>query len=127
MNEERHALLDKAKESLAAAELLLKGGFYGFAASRSYYGMFYMAELLLLEIGQTCSKHGAVIAAFGREFIKTNLLPVELHRWLTDAQDFRNIGDYGIGVPLKEEQAWEIFEWGKKFFEQTQSYLVKQK
>lgn len=125
MNEESQALFDKARESLAAAEHLLNAGFYDFSASRSYYGMFYLAELLLLEIGQTYSKHGAVIAAFGREYIKTNLLPVELHRWLIDAQDYRNIGDYGIGIHIKEAQAREIYEWGKRFFGQVTHYLLQ--
>ena len=34
------ALLTKAKESLAAAHVLIKDGYYDFAASRAYYAMF---------------------------------------------------------------------------------------
>jgi uncharacterized protein (UPF0332 family) len=64
-------LLTKAKESLKAAELLFDGGFYDFSASRSYYTMFYTTEAVLLSKNLSFSKHSAVIAAFGKEFIST--------------------------------------------------------
>ena len=42
MMPEQQALLKKAKNSLAAAHLLLNEGFYDFAVSRIYYAMFYI-------------------------------------------------------------------------------------
>jgi uncharacterized protein (UPF0332 family) len=60
---EVRSLLQKARESLDAARLLLQQGYHDFAASRSYYGMFYAAEAALLRKGLVFSKHAAVIAA----------------------------------------------------------------
>jgi uncharacterized protein (UPF0332 family) len=91
------ALFTKARESLAAAELLTKDGYYDFAASRAYYAMFYVASALLADLGQSYSSHAAVISAFGREFATAGRLDTKYHRWLIDAQDLRNIGDYGVG------------------------------
>jgi len=45
---EQQALLKKAENSLAAAQLLLNEGFYDFAVSRIYYAMFYIAEAFYL-------------------------------------------------------------------------------
>jgi uncharacterized protein (UPF0332 family) len=51
--EDIQALIDKAKESLEVAQGILQSGHEGFAASRAYYAMFYVAQALLLELGQS--------------------------------------------------------------------------
>ncbi|HHR85572.1 MAG TPA: HEPN domain-containing protein [Candidatus Acetothermia bacterium] len=87
-------LLDKAQESLAVARLLRQANYYDFAASRAYYGMFYVAEAALLSLGLSFSKHSAVVAAFGWHLANEGLLPRHLHRYLLDAFDLRAMGDY---------------------------------
>ena len=44
MNPDILALIDKAKNSLGAARILIRDGYFDFAASRAYYAMFYIAE-----------------------------------------------------------------------------------
>jgi uncharacterized protein (UPF0332 family) len=73
----------------------LDTGYPDFAASRAYYAMFYVAQAFLEGEGLAYSKHSAVIAAFGQRFTRTNVLPVELHRYLIEAQAARHAGDYG--------------------------------
>jgi len=90
---EQAALLRKARDSLRGATLLAGDGLYDFAASRAYYTMFYVAEALLLGEGLPFSKHTAVIAAFGRRFARTGVVPAEFHRYLIDGQDMRTVGD----------------------------------
>jgi len=80
VNPDCNALLDKARQSLAAARLLAKEGFADISVSRSYYAMFYLAEALLLAKGLTYSKHSAVIAAFSKELVKPGRAPAEFHR-----------------------------------------------
>ena len=111
MKPEVRSLTQKADESVKAAKLLGAEGYWDFAASRAYYAMFYAAEALLLEKGLSFSSHSAVIAAFGREFAKTNLLDPKLHRYLLDGQDLRNAGDYDIGPAVTEAQAKEVLGW----------------
>ncbi len=84
-------LTPKARDSLKAARLLAANGLLDFAASRAYYAMFYVAEAFLLERGQSFSRHSAVIAAFGEQFAKAGLVPVEFHRYLLKAQESRNV------------------------------------
>jgi uncharacterized protein (UPF0332 family) len=69
------ALVNKAKDNLGAARTLISDGYYDFAASRAYHAMFYMAEAMLMQLGQSYNKHSAVISAFGREYAKTGIIP----------------------------------------------------
>src|SRR3990172_8082988 len=94
MTSEQETLHLRAKESLAAAELLHQSGYYGFAASRAYYAMFYMAEALLLGKNLAFSKHSAVIAAFGKHFVKKGIVSPEYHRYLISSLELRHAGDY---------------------------------
>jgi uncharacterized protein (UPF0332 family) len=79
MTREQAALLKKAYDSLRGAKLLARDGLHDFAASRAYYTMFYVAEALLLGEELSFSKHTAVIAAFGRRFARTGVVPAEFH------------------------------------------------
>ena len=126
MNPDTEALINKAKKSLGAARSLIKDNYYDFAASRAYYAMFYVAEALLAIIGQSYNKHSAVISAFGREYAKTGKLNSKYHRWLIDAQDFRNIGDYGVDAHVSETDANLVCDWANEFIESAEDLLYKQ-
>ena len=119
------ALFTKARESLAAAQVLTKDGYYDFAASRAYYAMFYVASALLANLGQSYSSHSAVISAFGREFAKTARLDSKFHRWLIDAKDLRNIGDYGVGSQVPKEYAETACDWAVQFITAAEALLLR--
>jgi len=114
-------LLQKAKDSLDASELLLRNGYPDFAASRDYYSMFYVAEALLLERALSFSKHSAVVATFGREFCKSDQKAARFHRYLIEAMSFRHAGDYSprpsvspIQASEQIERASEILNYGEE-------------
>jgi uncharacterized protein (UPF0332 family) len=123
MTREQAALLKKALDSLRGAKLLAGDGLYDFAASRAYYTMFYVAEALLLGEGLSFSKHAAVIAAFGRRFARTGVVPAEFHRYLIDGQDLRTVGDYGTGPGLTTGQAAEQIARAERFLELADQLL----
>jgi uncharacterized protein (UPF0332 family) len=120
---EMEELLQKAQESLAAAELLLNQGFAGFAASRAYYAMFYAAEAILLSRGLSFSKHASVISAFGQQFAKPGLVPKHLHRHLLDAFDMRQVGDYGAPGMIGAERAERVLAWARELVEAIAAFL----
>jgi len=117
VNTDIQSLLVKAKESSSAAKLL---------CNQAYYAMFYVAEALLVSIGLSYSSHAAVLSAFGREFSKSKKLDPKFHRWLIDAQDSRNIADYGIEVSISEQQALEICECADTFIQAAKEYMNAQ-
>ena len=100
---------------MRAAEVLRDQGFSDFAASRAYYAMLYVAEAFLLGEGLAFSKHSAVIAAFGQRFAKTDPAVEELHGYLIDAHDTRNIADYDIGPALSDSEAAAQIERAARF------------
>lgn len=105
----------KAQQSLEAAKLLLTNDFPDYAASRAYYSMFYIAEAFLEGEGLSFSKHSAVIAAFGREFAKTQRVPYEFHQFLIEVQELRTTGDYGQLNAIAPDQAAEQIDHAEKF------------
>jgi len=120
---ELKVLLDKAAESIAAADLLLRDGYADFSVSRSYYAMFYSVEALLLAQDLSFSKHSAVISAFGKNFIKTGLFDAKFHQYILDAFDLRNIGDYGTMHSISQDKAAELIRNARELREAVQAYL----
>jgi len=117
VTEDQQDLLEMARDSLGAARLLADSGYYGFAAARAYYAMFYVAEAFLEGEELAFSKHSAVIAAFGREFAHKGKVPVEFHRYLSDAQELRFSGDYGIPRQISAEECRIAVDHAAQFIE----------
>ncbi len=116
-------ILKKAEESLEAAKTLREKGFYGFALSRAYYTMFYCAEAILLTKGMSVSKHSAVIALLGREFVKTGEVPHRFFTYLRTAFNLRQTADYSFGIDITEGEACENIRRAGEFLEFTRRYL----
>lgn len=110
-------LLLKARQSVSAAKILLENGYPDYAASRAYYSMFYVAEAFLIGEGMSFSSYAGVISAFGRNFAPTGKVPIQFHRFLIDAQDLRNAGDYGQLNAVSDEQANEQIMNAEMFLE----------
>ena len=122
-NKDIRELMEKARTSIAATESLFKGGFYDFSASRAYYTMFYATQAVLLTKNLSFSKHSAVISEFGRHFIKEQILPLKLHRYIANAFDLRQAGDYGSMSAVSKEEAERLIKQTKEFIKIVEDYL----
>jgi uncharacterized protein (UPF0332 family) len=123
MTQAQQNLLVGARESLSAAKLLHQEGHHGFAASRAYYAMFYVAEAILLGKGLAFSKHSAVHAAFGEHFVRTGILPAELHRALIHGMEVRQTGDYDYMNQVSPEDAAQQIANAELFLETAAKIL----
>ena len=119
-------ILNYADESHQAAKVLIEKGFIGFSAAQSYYTMFYLTEALLLSKGMKFSSHSAVIAAYGKEFSKTNVLDQKFHHQLIEAEERREDGHYSGGLNISNEDALESFDWAQEFMLAVNQYLGSQ-
>ena len=126
VREEVKALLDKAEQFIRSAQLLRQHGDFASAASRLYYAMFYCAEALLLSKGLSYSRHGSVIAAFGQYFVKAGIFSAELHQWLRDAFDKRQIADYEALAILSEADILTMEQQALHFLEEARTYLAQE-
>jgi len=121
--DELRAMLAKAHRYVASAATLRQQGDCDSAVSRLYYAMFYAAEAMLSAHGHTFSSHRAVIATFGREFVKTQMLPRELHDWLRDAFELRHIGDYEFLSTINEATVLDLEAKAQRFLETAETFL----
>ena len=97
--------LEKAKESLASAELELNAGHTNFAVNRLYYSCFYAVTALLLRDGKQFARHSAVISEFGRVYIKPGRIDLKWHKFFQKLFDDRQEGDY---IPTATFDAPEV-------------------
>ena len=120
---EQEMLLEKARENLKAARLLIHEELANIAASRAYYAMFYIAEALLLGRDLVYSSHSAVIAAYGREFARTKDLDPKFHRYLITSQDIRQTGDYGVENSVSLVDASQVVAWAEEFLNTAEKFF----
>jgi uncharacterized protein (UPF0332 family) len=95
--------LQRARQELAAAELLADNGFTAQAVSRAYYGAFYAAEAALSTVGETRSKHAGVVAAVATLLVRERGLDPQAGQLLRSLFERRSRADYELDtVPVGE-------------------------
>ncbi len=127
MKEYSRKLLDKSLDTIEVAEGILEMDKPEIAAGRAYYAMFYVAEALLYERGLQFNEHGQVIAAFGKEFAKTNELDPKFHKWLRVAFDTRISGDYDVDTGITAQIVSTLIGYAREFLKAAQEYLERSK
>ena len=119
MKEERIALieyrLEQADESLDSAQILMEHKKFRPSVSRSYYAMFYAVQALLIRKKIITSKHSGAIAIFNREFVKKNIFDRDFSRWLQEAFDLRQRGDYRELFTVTSERAKSVLVNARSF------------
>ena len=115
--------LERANESVKAAQLLFENKLFIPAMNRIYYSMFYSVQALLVLNEKAFSKHGQVKGYFNREFIKTGVFPKEFGKLFNTVFEYRQKFDYvDLLVPEKELISDYIAE-ARKFIDRISSYL----
>lgn len=109
------ANLDRADQSIQAAQELAKNGYYDFSASRAYYGAFYAATAVLLSQDTELSKHSGVIAGIHKNLVKTGKLTKEQGKALNWLFELRSIGDYGVTAHVSKEESEKAIQTAKSF------------
>lgn len=122
---EVQAYLDKAGRSFQAAQILAESGSYDFAASRAFYGCFYVAEALLLTRGLRFSSHAQVIGQYGFLFARTGALDPAFHQLLLRAFKIRQLADYQIEVAIQAEVVDDLISGGFKFLEAASRHIAE--
>ena len=126
-NEEKIILikyrLERADESLKAAQIMLKNDMFTSAMNRIYYSMFYSIQALLVISETAFSKHGQIKGFFNREFIKTGIFPKDFGRLFNTVFEYRQKFDYvDLIIPEKELISDSIII-AKRFNDRILQYL----
>jgi len=100
--------LDRAQESLKAAQLCLRDGLVNSAASRAYYAIFQAAQVAMAIAGFPRDEwsHQGLQAAFASELIHhRKIYPAVFRDYLLSGLRTRQVADYGVeGVSRKTAQ-----------------------
>jgi len=117
------ANLERASESLLAAQALHARGFYDFAASRAYYAAFYAATAALLRENLVVGKHSGVIALVHRHLVRTGRLAEEQGKVLNWLFELRGVGDYGVLAHVPGEEAERAIHAAEEFVSTVKALL----
>ena len=117
--------IEKGKEKLDAAKVLLREGFIDDAISRAYYGVFHAASAVLLAEGITVDSHSGLKTMFGLRLIKTEKIDKKYGRWLNQLKDERENGDYDIFTSFDREDAENSITEAEKFIQEMKRYLIE--
>jgi len=96
--------MERAREALREASLLLQAGHLNAYVNRLYYACFYAVSALLVTRGISTSKHGHLRSLLHRDFVKTGLIPTELGRHFDRLFSNRQEGDYADFVTFKADE-----------------------
>lgn len=86
--------IQRAKETILEAEMLIQNGFFNAAVNRLYYACYYSVNALLVKQRITAQTHAGVKQMFGLNFIVTGKLPSKLGRFYNQLFNDRITGDY---------------------------------
>ncbi len=122
-------MLNKARESLQAAELCYAQKLYNATANRAYYSMFQAAIAALHAAGiQPTSEqwsHAGLQAAFTLELTRRRKLYTSpLSTMLKDGLNLRNIADYKP-ASISERLANQTLRWAREFLNQVEPKVKK--
>ena len=114
-----------SRESIRAAEIMLKNEMPAFSMNRVYYSMFYAVQALLIERGVSFSKHSQVKGYFNREFVKAGVLPIEMGKLYNKAFEYRQKFDYVDFAVPDREMVKEYIDKAKWFCVEIDDYLKR--
>lgn len=115
--------LERANESVKAAQLLFENKLYIPAMNRIYYSMFYSVQALLILKEKTFSSHSQVKGYFNKEFIKSGIFPKEFGKLFNTVFEYRQKFDYVDLIVPDEELISDYITESKRFIDKISIYL----
>jgi uncharacterized protein (UPF0332 family) len=101
--------LERAREALAEAAVLLDSGHANTGVNRLYYACFYAVSALLLTKGLTATRHSGLRTLFHQHVIRAGLLPLVQGQLYDRLFDQRQQSDY---ADLVHFEVHEVRSWG---------------
>ena len=118
-----HYWIEKANDSLSAAEDELKAGRLSFSVNRIYYACFYITSAVLLQRKFKFSKHSGVRTAFHQHLVKTGHVSHEQGQLYDELFEARLRGDYIELVHFEKQQVEEWLKRASEFVEAVRTLI----
>ena len=116
--------LKKAEAVLETAKRLLNDEDYASANNRAYYSIFHAMRAVIALDGEDYKKHSAVIARFSEKYLKTNKLPREFGKLVSNASRNRNRSDYQDFYICSIDDTRALVAGAEEFLASVTDYLT---
>ena len=130
MTPERQTLvgyrLQRARETLEEASILLEAGHANACVNRLYYACFYAVSALLLTRGISTSKHGYVRALLHQDYVKTGHIPEEMGKHFDLLFNSRHKGDYEDLIVFEADIVRPWFEPTESFIDHIAGLIARE-
>ena len=115
----------RAKEAIEEVDILIKSKKFNAAATRIYYGVFYITNALLLMDNFPTSKHSQIIGYFNKNYVKERIINPKIRRFLNRAYELRTRSDYGEFIEYSEPEINSYFKEMKDFIYSVENIINK--
>lgn len=128
--EERAAVvayrIEKSFSALEHARANAGLGYWEVTANRLYYSAYYAVSSLLLQAEQPAQTHSGVIQMFGKNFVRTGIVPVEYGHFYSQLFSMRMTGDYDDFNCLTQEEVEPLIEKTANFISFVKDLIYQQ-
>ena len=118
--------MERSRESIRAAEIMLENEMLTISMNRVYYSMFYAVQALLALYKVSFSKHGQVKGYFNRELIKTGIFSVDMGKLYNKVFEYRQKFDYVDFAVPDRDMVSEYIEKAREFHAKIKEYIQTQ-
>jgi uncharacterized protein (UPF0332 family) len=120
---EAQKALEKAEDCLDDSAFNLSGGRTIVTVNRAYYAVYYCICCLLYTKNVSTKTHKGAQQKFGELFVKTGIFTSISAKWVSDAFELRQFGDYDLEATISEIEARQVLDQAQQFYEITQIYF----
>lgn len=128
-NDERRSYvryrLERADESLTAADVLATAGLWNRCVNSLYYACFYAVNALLFQSGRSSRRHSGVLHLFQRDFVRTGQVPIEFGRFYQLMFERRQAGDYRDLVWFEAAEVRPWIDQAREFVKRVTDLIEK--
>ncbi len=118
--------MERSRESIRAAEIMLENEMLTISMNRVYYSMFYAVQALLVLHKVSFSKHGQVKGYFNRELIKTGIFSVDMGKLYNKVFEYRQKFDYVDFAAPDRDMVSEYIGKAREFHSTIKEYIQTQ-
>lgn len=118
--------LERARESLEEAKILLEQGYANTFVNRLYYACFYAVSSLLLTKELFSAKHSRIRSLFHQNFVKVGMVNIELGQLYDRLFDNRQKADYADLFRFNPDEVRYWYDEVKKFVEFIENIIKKE-
>jgi len=117
--------LQRAKETLAEADILIKSNYYNAAVNRLYYACYYAVIGLLVQHNITAQTHQGVKQMFTLHFVLNREIEKKYSTFYGRLFNDRISGDYDDFIQYDEEMVTELRSQAEEFITMIKNKLTQ--